>query len=284
MQSQSCSAKIKSLYNTFSKTDKSIADYILQNAANIPNMPISQLSEELEVGRASIIRFCNKLNCNGYKELKISLARETPAGKGMIYSKSKNNSLESLLDDVTAENVATLQISRQKIVTKDIAKAVDVLLGSNNLLILAQGFSSLLGEVAKYKFMKLGLTCEISSDYQFQCFSLVNMDKQGVILLIDLSGNLGDLRPLIELAKSKRIKIIAIVNYEQSEITEVADIVILTEATESPLEDGELTAMLSQINILDMLYTLMAHKHNDKQLKRSKVFEDLIIKQKSKNK
>ncbi len=284
MQNQLCSARIKSLYNTFSKTEKSIADYILQNAMSIPSMPISQLSSELDVGKASILRFCNKLELNGFKELKISLARETPSEKGLIYSNRANNSLEGLLDEVTSENIATLEISRQKVVTKDITETANIILNSDNLLILANGFSALLGQIAKYKFMKLGLNCDVSSDYQFQCFSIVNMDTNGVILLIDLSGNLGELRPLIELAKSKNIKIIAIVNYEQSEITDIADIIILTEATESPLKDGELTAMLSQINIIDMLYTLMANKHENSQIKRLDIFEDLIIKQQTNNK
>ena len=284
MQNQLCSARIKSLYNTFSKTEKNIADYILQNAASIPSMPISELSSELDVGKASILRFCNKLELNGYKELKISLARETPSEKGLIYSNRSNNSLDGLLDEVTSENIATLQVSRQKVLTKDIANTADILLNSDNLLILANGFSSLLAQIAKYKFMKLGINCDACSDYQFQSFSIVNMSENGVILLIDLSGSLGELRPLIELSKSKNLKIIAIVNYEQSEITDIADIVILTEATESPLKDGELTAMLSQINIIDMLYTLMANKHEDIQLKRLDIFEDLIIKQQTNNK
>ncbi len=281
MHNNTCSARIRSLYNTFSKKEKTIADYILKNLENITSMPISQLAEELQVGKASILRFCNKLDFNGYKELKISLARETPVEKSLIYSNS-SNSLENLLDAVTAENIATLQVSRQKVIPQDLTKAADILTHTDKLLILANGFSALLGEIAKYKIMKLGLNCETCSDYQFQCFSIANMTAKGVIILIDLSGKLGELKPLIDLAKSKNIKIIAIVNYEISEITEIADIVILTEATESPLKDGELTTMLSQINIIDMLYTLMAQKQNESQLKRIELFEDLIINQNSK--
>ncbi len=281
MSNNTCNTRIRSLYNTFSKKEKTIADYILKNPELITKMPINQLAEELQVGKASIIRFCNKLDFNGYKDLKIILARETPAEKKLIYTNT-SNSQENLIDEVTAENMATLQISRQKLVTSDLISAVDLLISAEKLLILASGFSALLGEIAKYKIMKLGLNCELCSDYQFQCFSVANLPASGVILLIDLSGRLGELKPLITLAKSRNIKIIAIVNYEKSEITDIADIIILTEATESPLKDGEITTMLSQLNIVDVLYTMMAQKDNEAQVKRIELFEELIINQQSK--
>jgi RpiR family transcriptional regulator, carbohydrate utilization regulator len=273
-----CVPKIRALYNTFSKTEKSIAQYVLNNLKQVSHMSIDSLAAEINVGKSSILRFSKKIEFEGYQDFKLGLAKEVALMKDAIYTKHKgDNTLSRLITEVTNENIETLIVSRQKVDEKSLTKAAKYLLDSNEIVIFAKGISKVMGMALKYKFMKLGLVCSSPEDYHFQCFSVVKVKPKTVFIVIDLTGSVNDFNKLIKIAKEKDAIVIAISNFEKSSITDLSDIILLSEATESPLKDGELTALLSQINILDMLYTIMAMKKGDEHIEHIKTIRDLIL-------
>lgn len=272
-------SKITSIYNTFSKTEKRVADSVLKRSKEIVNMSIVELSDELKVGRASILRFCRKLGADGYQDFKLKLLIEEYSTSSNIYNDPvRSGNVHSILEEVTRENVATLNTSLLKVSEYAVETASKKIFNADKIVILAKGISRASAIAAQYKFIKFGLDCIVPEDYHFQCFSVSNLSEKSVVIIIDLVGTLGEYIHLIEKAKSKNACIVAMVNYELSQITEYADVVLLTEATESPLKDGELTAMLSQLNILDMLYTLLAKKNGEKHTERIRELRKLILK------
>ena len=278
MTGQPCVPKIRALYNTFSKTEKKIAQYILNNLKQVSHMSIDSLATEINVGKASILRFSKKIEFKGFQDFKLGLAKEVALMKNAIYTKHKSdNTLSSLITEVTNENIETLKISLQKVNERSLSEAAEYLLNSNEIVIFAKGISKVMGVALKYKFMKLGLDCSVPEDYHYQCFSVVKVKPKTVFIVIDLTGSVNDFNKLISIAKKKSAIVIAISNFEKSSITDLSDIVLLSEATESPLKDGELTALLSQINILDMLYTIMAMKKGDVHIEHIKKIRNLIL-------
>ncbi|MCP4177517.1 MAG: MurR/RpiR family transcriptional regulator [bacterium] len=278
MTDRPCVPKIRALYNTFSKTEKRIAQYILNNLKDVSHMSIDSLAREIDVGKASILRFCKKIEFVGFQDFKLGLVREVALMKDAIYTKHKGtNTLSTLISEVTNENIETLKVSLQKVDERSLKKASKFLLESKDIVIYAKGIAKVMGMAVKYKFMKLGLNCSMPEDYHFQCFSVTNVKPKTVFIVIDLTGSDNDFNKLISIARKKGAKIIAISNFEKSSLTDLSDIVLLTEATESPLKDGELTAILSQINILDMLYTILAMKRGDGHIDHIRAIRDLIL-------
>jgi len=47
--------------------------YIMSNKEKIVYMRIRELADEAHVSTTTILRFCKKLNCNGYSEFKVKL-------------------------------------------------------------------------------------------------------------------------------------------------------------------------------------------------------------------
>ena len=64
-------------YETFSKTEKKVADYILENPSDILPVFITELSNNCGASPASIVRFSKKLGYNGYHQFKFALAKES---------------------------------------------------------------------------------------------------------------------------------------------------------------------------------------------------------------
>ena len=77
-------AKIKEAQSSYTSTEKVIAKYILENAADVLKCSAQSLGEKTGTSAAAIIRFSKKLGYNGFSELKMSLAQSKRAPEEKI--------------------------------------------------------------------------------------------------------------------------------------------------------------------------------------------------------
>lgn len=87
--------EIKNNYNSFTKSGRKIADYVLNNVHQVLFMSITDLADACNVGDTSVFRFCRTLKLKGYQEFKmlLSLGLDSPNGSakseyGIFYCKS----------------------------------------------------------------------------------------------------------------------------------------------------------------------------------------------------
>ena len=62
--------RIKELYPQFTRKQKSIADYITTNPGDICYITLAQLSHNTSSSELTLLRFCQKVGCNNFLELK----------------------------------------------------------------------------------------------------------------------------------------------------------------------------------------------------------------------
>lgn len=67
-------ASIRTQYPSFTRVEKSIADYVLDHGGEVVNMRIRELAFRCSVGESSIVRFCRTIGLGGYDDLRLSLA------------------------------------------------------------------------------------------------------------------------------------------------------------------------------------------------------------------
>ena len=66
--------KMRTAYNQFTKAEKKVADFILQNPREVLFMSITDLAEACQVGDTSVFRFCKSMELKGYQEFKMVLS------------------------------------------------------------------------------------------------------------------------------------------------------------------------------------------------------------------
>jgi Transcriptional regulators len=54
----------------FNETEIKIYKFIVENGEKLPYMTIREFADEVQVSTSTILRFCNKLDCDGYREFK----------------------------------------------------------------------------------------------------------------------------------------------------------------------------------------------------------------------
>lgn len=70
--------QIQSTYNQLTRTEKKVADYVLQNKNKVLYMSITDLADACKVGDTSVYRFCRTLGLDGYQQFKMKLSISLP--------------------------------------------------------------------------------------------------------------------------------------------------------------------------------------------------------------
>ncbi|HEY8362173.1 MAG TPA: MurR/RpiR family transcriptional regulator [Tissierellaceae bacterium] len=257
--------KIRSVYNSLTKAEKKVADYVLENAENVIYFSITELAEKCGTGETTIVRFCRRIGLSGFQEFKLNIAKEIVEPETSIHENiSFNDTLDILVQKVTTENTMALSNTVKLLSMGELEKAVDAMVNARKIQFYGVGASGYTALDAKYKFMRLGLNVDANLDAHIQAISAVNLTCEDVAVGISFSGSTKDTVETCRLAKEAGAKVICITNYARSPITSVADIVLLTSAKETPLRSGALTSKIAQLHILDILYTAVAVKLKDK--------------------
>lgn len=67
-------AAISHRYDTFTRMEQNIADYVLEHGKDVLDMSISTLARECKVVDSTVFRFCRTLGVSGYRDFRTALA------------------------------------------------------------------------------------------------------------------------------------------------------------------------------------------------------------------
>ncbi|QOV11828.1 MurR/RpiR family transcriptional regulator [Viridibacillus arvi] len=257
MANQDIFSLIHSRYNSFTNTEKKVADYILEYIKDVLYMSITDLADACNVGESSVFRFCKTMDLKGYQEFKIVLAHsisldnETPQLSSMI---TMQDTIGELASKVLSSNVNALTETYNLITENDISNAVESMVQADRIHFFGVGSSLMTAMEAKNKFMRITNKTECSLDSHLQVMSAALMTEKDVAILISYSGSTKDTIEVAKVAKESGAKIISITRFAKSPLTSFSDITLLCGANEGPLQGGSLTAKIAQLYLLDLLY------------------------------
>lgn len=248
---------IQSRYHTFTNTEKKVADYIVENIKDVIYMSITDLADACNVGESSVFRFCKTLKLRGYQEFKIALAHNTSLEDEMPQLSSKitmQDTIEELSSKILTANVNALTETHNQININDVSNAVEMIIKANRIHFFGVGASLMTALEAKNKFMRITNKTECTIDSHLQIMSASLMTKDEIAVLISYSGSTKDIIQVAKVVKERGAKIIAITRFAKSPLTSYSDITLLCGSNEGPLQGGSLSAKISQLYLLDLLY------------------------------
>lgn len=258
----------------FTKAEKKVAKYILENTGEVIYLTIVDFSGKIEVGEATIIRFCRKLGFKGYHDFKMSLAQE--------FSLNKQN--DRILNEAL-ENTDSLEVIGQKMLNSSkialeetltllnftvLDEVVNLFKNLKRIYFFGVGFSGIAAIEGKYKFMQVGLKTDSYSDNHFMAMKAATLNSNDLVVGISQSGRAAETIKGLELAQKQGAKTVAITHYAKSPITKVADYTLLNGSTEGELQGGAASTKMAQLFVLELIYTklLMVNEEETIELKK----------------
>jgi len=256
----SIAAIIHSLSNSFTKSEKKIADVLLNNLEEAIYYSVTDFAEKAGVGDTSIIRFCRKLGFRGYQDFKIALTQDLTRNQQQAVRTLDNEiTLNDSIGDVIRKLMNNYHESLKETLSllkeDQVVKAVDFIESSNRVIFFGVGVSGLTAMEAKYKFSRIGLNVDAYLDSHMQVMSAALLSKNDTAIAISYSGSTKDTIEALSTAKEAGAKTICITHYAKSPITRYADLILLNGHREDPLQGGALATKIAQLYVLDILYT-----------------------------
>lgn len=247
-------------YNQFTKTEKKIADYVLQNAQDVPFMSITELAEGCGVAEASVHRFCRTLQIKGYQNFKMQLSlslhdgqQEAHGGTGAGEEKAQE---ETLFQKILANNLSAIRETSALLDRSVVEKTVEMMTAAKRIFFLGVGNSMITAEEAQGRFLHITPKVQYVVDTHMQAMAASMLTPEDMLIFISYSGSTSDNVRVAALGRACGARISVITRYPRSALTKYADTVLICGSKEGPLEGGSMGAKMSQLYIVEVLFQL----------------------------
>ena len=257
MQNTDIFSSIHTLYNSFTNTEKKLADYILKNKTQVMYMSITDLSDKAKVAESSVFRFCKSMKFTGYQEFKIALAQSLNSDNSEHHIDTEiltNDTMSAMAEKVKQTNVSALDETYNLLNYEDVSLAVDAMIKAEKVRFFGVGSSLITAMEGQNKFLRILNKAECSIDSHLQAMSASLMTDKEVAIIISYSGQTKDSIDVAKRAKEAGAMVISITRFVKSPLTHFSNITLLCGAHEGPLQGGSLSAKVSQLYLLDVLY------------------------------
>ena len=147
-------------------------------------------------------------------------------------------------------------------------QCVDQIKKARVVYLFGMGASLVAAKDAYLKFLRLNKLCIINEDWHSQLLQARNATREDLAIVISYSGATVEIIECMKTLKSNGTPIIAITRCVQSPVSELADQLLYTAANESLFRSGAMSSRMSQLNIIDILYTALANDRYDETLEQ----------------
>ena len=280
MASENIILEIKNKYNNFTKSEKKVADVVLNQTEEVMNATITDLAEICGVGDTTVFRFCRSLNLKGYQDFKMALALSTNVHKILdidIGDMKNNGTNMDICADVYHVTVQAISQAYENVPKKEVGKVVDLMMSSHSIYFFGIGGSAVSALEAHNKFMKIRPNVHFTFDSHMQMTVASLLGEGNLAVILSNSGTTKDCIKIAEFAKKSGAKVVFITMFEQTPAREYCDIVLVSGAHEGPMQGGSISAKMNQLYIINILYTWLFYALKENATENKKITASVIV-------
>lgn len=244
-------------YDSFTRSERKIADYVLEHQKQTQYISITDLSAECEVAVSTVSLFCRKLKLAGFNDFKLELARASlPAGTNASQLAGEvlpEDSLSTVMGKVLHSVQDELNNAYHMLSDSAVAKAVDLLRGAGQVICLGQGNHSVVALAAWAQFSTTSPKFKTIQDSHMQAVVLSTLSREDVVLYFSYSGATHEVLEAAEIIRGRGAKLILVTRYLNSPASAYADTVLLCGPNEQPFQFGSSAALVAQLYVVEVL-------------------------------
>lgn len=263
-----------------SKSDGVLMDYIRQHGDVFCTSPIAQLAQLSGISEATITRFVRKMGFPNLQHFKVSLAEEL-SGRNQQQTIINHNITtdESIL--TTAKKLMSISVEalRQTVRHLDediIARTVKLLTNGHRIYFIGLGNSGFVADDSAYKFQRIGLDAIGLDNSHLIMLHMSLIHPKDTVIAISHSGESSEILQAAKLAKKNGAHLAVITSNPHTVLRQYADLCIFYKTKETMLETGSIVTKLTQIFIIDLIYTQVVKERPEQSVKSKQDTADAI--------
>ena len=276
--------QLRGEYDTFTGAERKIADYILAKPWECQGLGIAELSGECGVAVSTVSVFCRKLGLGGFNDFKIELARANTLSFGQKSSgldntkPSREDGTTEIMQKACVRSQEILERSCRMLDAQQVDKAVELLKGARQILVLGQGNHSAIATLTWAQFSQSSSKFKTMTDSHLQTIALSTLCEEDVVIYFSFTGATVEIMDAVEIIRKVGARLILVTRFNHSPAAEFADAVLVSGADEGPLEFGSGAALISQLYVVEVLLGCYRLSDTDNTVERKFVGKNIAKK------
>ncbi|CUO41768.1 RpiR family transcriptional regulator [Clostridium disporicum] len=273
----SCIFKIKEGFNSFTNTEKKLANYILKNKEEVVNLSAQELSDKADISPAAVVRFSKTLGYKGFTALKVDLAKdrdERENDTSVIIS--EDDSINDIIRKVKVSNTSSIDETIGLLNVDTINNIVEAMVNAKRIYLFGIGASGIVAMDLQQKLLRINKNSLYQMDPHTQISSSVHITNEDVAIGISYSGETKEVNTPLKIAKENGAKTIAITRYNKNSLSKIADYSVYLPNDEKDLRVGAITSRIDALTIVDILYLGVAKNDFERTKRDIKKTRDII--------
>lgn len=202
---------IRQSLSQFTPAERRIAEAILDTPSTAITWSITDAARVAKVSEPSIIRFCRRLDCDGFPDFRLKLAQQLAVRQSTAtVAESGTDPFAGMVDDIFNRAAEALRETRHDLDLDSLRRAVSLLARARRIDVYGYGGSGFLAGEAQHRMASLGIASVAYSDPTLQMVSAARLSPSDVLFVLSFSGRTSYLISNIEIAKKSGARVVAI--------------------------------------------------------------------------
>lgn len=247
--------KISKYLNSFSKSERKVAEVILASPQTAIHSSIATLAKMADVSEPTVNRFCRRLDTKGFPDFKLHLAQSLANGTPYVNRHvEEDDGPEAYTSKIFESTMACLDMAKQSLDPVLINRTVDQLVQANKISFFGLGASSSVAHDAQNKFFRFNVPVVCFDDTVMMRMSAINSAQNDVVIIISHTGRTKSLVEVAQIARSNDATVIGMTS-KDSPLADECHIVLSLDVPEDTDVYMPMASRIAHLVLIDVLAT-----------------------------
>lgn len=254
-------------------TEKRIADYILQNLAEIPSLNVETIAKHTYTSHSSVIRLAKKMGYDGFKNFRFGIAEMAhsqmfhPAFVDANFPFASTDPTEDILKKMADLTISTIHKTRAQMNNAIMEQAAETIEKAQRVFLFALGDSQIRARSFQNKLVKINKYLIVADEYGDDAWNAANLCPNDCAIFITYRGKNAQYQKILKHLTSIGVPSIVITGNPKAKISKLANLAIVASHDELDfLKVGTFSSQVAFEYILDALFALMYAKEYQKNI------------------
>jgi DNA-binding MurR/RpiR family transcriptional regulator len=243
-----------------------VAAQVLEEPDGTARGTIVDLAQRAGTSTATVTRFCRVFGYRGYADLRVAVATETGRAaqarwdSDIDHEIGPHDPLDHLLDVVATADARAIQDTAGQIDLAAVDRVATAVASAGRVELFGFGSSGTAAHEMAFRLERIRIPCWFRSDAHTALTNASLLGPQDVAIGISHSGRTREVIETVAEAASHGALTVVVTSFPRSPLTQVADVVMTTAAPETTFRVAALSALHSQLLVLDLIYVAVAQR------------------------
>lgn len=243
-----------------------VAAQILEDPDAATRASIADLAERAGTSTATVTRFCRVLGFSGYAELRVALAAEGGRAEQARWATDIDREIEPgdpldrVLGVVASADSRAIQETAARLDLDRIDRVAGAVAEAGRVELVGLGSSGTAARELAFRLERIRVPCWFRPDAHTALTNAALLRPGDVAVGLSHSGRTREVVEVLAEAREQGALTVAVTSFDRSPLAQAADVVLTTAVHETTFRLAALSALHSQLLVLDLVYVAVAQR------------------------